>query len=62
MIVQFLHLGQRFAHQMKDTMVIILLVAAAISLALCVYEHDARSTAAQPLLQTMKTIRDSIDF
>lgn len=31
-------------------------------MALCVYEHDARSTAAQPLLQTMKTIRDSIDF
>ncbi len=30
---------QRFARQMKDTMVIILLVAAAISLALCFYEQ-----------------------
>ena len=30
--------------------------------ALCVYEHDAFSTAAQPLLSTMKTIRDGIDF
>lgn len=29
---------------------------------LCVYEHDALSTAAQPLLQTMKMIRDQIDF
>ncbi len=29
---------------------------------LCVYEHDHLSTAAQPLLSTMKTIRDSIDF
>ena len=29
---------------------------------LCVYEHDAMSTAAQPLLQTLKTIRDDIDF
>jgi len=31
-------------------------------MALCVYEHDVRSTAAQPLLSTMKTVRDSIDF
>lgn len=31
-------------------------------MALCVYEHDALSTASQPLLSTMKTIRDSIDF
>ncbi len=31
-------------------------------MALCVYEHDALSTAAQPLLQNMKIIRDSIDF
>ena len=31
-------------------------------MALCVYEHDALSTAAQPLLSTMKTIRDTIDF
>ena len=31
-------------------------------MALCVYEHDALSTAAQPLLQTLKTIRDFIDF
>ena len=31
-------------------------------MALCVYEHDARSTAAQPLLSTMKTIRDQTDF
>ena len=31
-------------------------------MALCVYEHDAFSTAAQPLLQTMKTLRDGIDF
>lgn len=29
---------------------------------LCVYEHDVRSTAAQPLLQNMKTIRDGLDF
>ena len=29
---------------------------------LCVYEHDANSTAAQPLLQTMKVIRDQLDF
>lgn len=31
-------------------------------MALCVYEHDALSTPAQPLLSTMKTIRDRIDF
>ena len=31
-------------------------------MALCVYEHDAYSTAAQPLLSTMKTIRDTLDF
>ena len=31
-------------------------------MALCVYEHDALSTAAQPLLSTMKIIRDGIDF
>ncbi len=31
-------------------------------MALCVYEHDVRSTASQPLLSTMKTIRDGIDF
>lgn len=29
---------------------------------LCVYEHDARSTAAQPLLSTMKTVLEHIDF
>lgn len=29
---------------------------------LCVYEHDKFSTAAQPLLSTMKIVRDSIDF
>jgi 3-dehydroquinate dehydratase len=29
---------------------------------LCVVEHDALSTPAQPLLQTMKTIRDGLDF
>ena len=29
---------------------------------LCVYEHDALSTPAQPLLSTMKTVRDFIDF
>jgi len=29
---------------------------------LCVYEHDALSTPSQPLLQTMKTIRDILDF
>ena len=32
------------------------------AMALCVYEHDALSTASQPLLSIMKTIRDSIDF
>lgn len=31
-------------------------------MSLCVYEHDALSTPVQPLLSTMKTIRDSIDF
>ena len=31
-------------------------------MSLCVYEHDARSTPMQPLLSTMKTIRDGIDF
>ena len=31
-------------------------------MALCVYEHDAHSTSLQPLLQTMKTVRDGIDF
>ena len=31
-------------------------------MALCVYEHDAQSTASQPLLSTMKTIRDNLDF
>lgn len=31
-------------------------------MALCVYEHDHMSTAAQPLLQTMKTIRDNLDI
>jgi len=31
-------------------------------MALCVYEHDALSTASQPLLSTMKTIRDDCDF
>jgi len=31
-------------------------------MSLCVYEHDALSTASQPLLSTMKTIRDMIDF
>lgn len=29
---------------------------------LCVYEHDASSTATQPLLSVMKTIRDNLDF
>lgn len=29
---------------------------------LCVYEHDALSTSPQPLLSTMKTVRDFIDF
>ena len=31
-------------------------------MALCVYEHDALSTPVQPLLGTMKTIRDELDF
>lgn len=31
-------------------------------MALCVYEHDHLSTASQPLLSTMKTIRDNLDF
>lgn len=31
-------------------------------MSLCVYEHDALSTWNQPLLSTMKTIRDTIDF
>ncbi len=31
-------------------------------MALCVYEHDMISTGTQPLLTTMKTLRDSIDF
>lgn len=31
-------------------------------MALCVYEHDAHSTATQPLLSTMKKLRDDIDF
>ena len=31
-------------------------------MALCVYEHDAFSTASQPLLSTRKAIRDQIDF
>ena len=31
-------------------------------MSLCVYEHDAYSTASQPLLQNMKVIRDSLDF
>ncbi len=31
-------------------------------MALCVYEHDVLSTASQPLLSTMKTVRDVIDF
>ena len=31
-------------------------------MALCVYEHDHQSTPAQPLLETMKRIRDQIDF
>jgi len=29
---------------------------------LCVYEHDALSTAAQPLLSVLKAVRDNIDF
>ncbi len=31
-------------------------------MALCVYEHDAHSTAAQPLLSVMKKVRDEVDF
>ncbi len=31
-------------------------------MSLCVYEHDALSTHTQPLLSTMKNIRDTIDF
>lgn len=31
-------------------------------MSLCVYEHDALSTSTQPLLSTMKTVRDMIDF
>ena len=31
-------------------------------MSLCVYEHDSLSTASQPLLSTMKTIMDFIDF
>lgn len=31
-------------------------------MALCVYEHDALSTPAQPLLSTMRTVRDIVDF
>jgi len=31
-------------------------------MALCVYEHDANSTAAQPLLSVIKKVRDDIDF
>lgn len=31
-------------------------------MALCVYEHDALSTPIQPLLSTMKLVRDNIDF
>jgi 3-dehydroquinate dehydratase len=31
-------------------------------MALCVYEHDALSTPAQPLLSVMKTVMDKIDF
>lgn len=31
-------------------------------MSLCVYEHDALSTASQPLLSIMKKIRDDIDF
>ncbi len=31
-------------------------------MALCVYEHDALSTPAQPLLSVMKTVTDKIDF
>ncbi len=31
-------------------------------MALCVYEHDAMSTPAQPLLSIIKKVRDDIDF
>ncbi len=31
-------------------------------MSLCVYEHDAYSTPVQPLLSTMKTVRDNLDF
>ncbi len=31
-------------------------------MALCVYEHDILSTPTQPRLQTMKKVRDEIDF
>ena len=31
-------------------------------MSLCVYEHDALSTPSQPLLSTMKIVRDTIDF
>ena len=31
-------------------------------MSLCVYEHDALSTSAQPLLSVMKQVRDNIDF
>ncbi len=31
-------------------------------MSLCVYEHDALSTEKQPLLSTMKMVRDTIDF
>ena len=31
-------------------------------MSLCVYEHDALSTPMQPLLSTMKLVRDSIDY
>lgn len=31
-------------------------------MALCVYEHDACSTASQPLLSSMKTVRDIVGF
>ena len=31
-------------------------------MALCVYEHDHLSTKAQPLLETMKTLRDNVPF
>lgn len=32
------------------------------TMALCVYEHDHLSTPTQPLLSTMKNLRDNIDF